>query len=142
MLIMQNIVFRIKKKTFICETAYVTSRQNFLFHNSECGVCQLHIKSTHQTFKALKCLFSIRHANIAHLFFPKIPYGLWLLQILQQLIVSLHVQMSIVSIKHLRVKLIFLFLLLLFSFLSYHYKNTWNALSTSSCKYHQYNRQL
>lgn len=29
MLIMQNIFFRIKKKTFIYETAHVTSRQNF-----------------------------------------------------------------------------------------------------------------
>ena len=71
MLIMQNTFFRIKKKTFIYETAHVTSRQNFLSHNSEYGTCQLHIESTHQSFEALKCLFPIRNANIAHLYFTK-----------------------------------------------------------------------
>ena len=62
---------------FIYETAHATnSRQNFLPHYSEYGACQLHIESTHQTFETLKCLFSIRHANIADIYFTKIAYGL------------------------------------------------------------------
>ena len=73
---MQNIFFSIKKKTFIYETAHVTSRQNFLSHASEYGACQLQTEGTHQTLEALKCLFSIRHSNIAHLYFEKISDGL------------------------------------------------------------------
>ena len=69
---MQNIFLELKKKPFIYETAHVTnSRKKLLSRGSEYGACQLHIESTHQTFEALESVFSIRHVNIADIYFTK-----------------------------------------------------------------------